>query len=70
MKNRLIKAIFLGLIASSYTINAQTESPDNSKMEWFKNAKLGIFIHWASTRWMEFLNRGRSSIIILTMKFT
>lgn len=46
MKNRLIKAIFLGLIASSYTINAQTESPDNSKMEWFKNAKLGIFIHW------------------------
>ncbi|NML71721.1 alpha-L-fucosidase [Chryseobacterium sp. RP-3-3] len=46
MKNRLIKAVFLGLIATLHGINAQTTSSDTQKMEWFKNAKLGIFIHW------------------------
>lgn len=46
MKNRLIKAVFLGLIVISHGINAQTNSSDTKKMEWFKNAKLGIFIHW------------------------
>jgi len=46
MKNRLIKGAFLGLITLSYTVNAQTNLSDNKKMEWFKNAKLGIFIHW------------------------
>jgi alpha-L-fucosidase len=46
MKNRLIKAFFLGLIISSHSISAQTNSGESTKMEWFKNAKLGIFIHW------------------------
>ncbi|PIF45556.1 alpha-L-fucosidase [Chryseobacterium sp. 52] len=46
MKNRFFKAFFLGLAVSSYSINAQTKPLDNRKMEWFKNAKLGIFIHW------------------------
>ncbi|SFN39831.1 alpha-L-fucosidase [Chryseobacterium oleae] len=45
MKNRWITAFFLGLITVSHTINAQTKD-DNIKMEWFKNAKLGVFIHW------------------------
>lgn len=47
MKNRLIKAISLGLLLSAYSINIQAQSVDNTqKMEWFKKAKLGIFIHW------------------------
>ncbi|NIF06100.1 alpha-L-fucosidase [Chryseobacterium sp. Tr-659] len=47
MKCSLIKAVFLGWILSSHNINAQNQPVDNSKkMEWFKNAKLGIFIHW------------------------
>lgn len=47
MKNSLIKAVFLGLILSEHFIGAQVQTVDNStKMEWFKNAKLGIFIHW------------------------
>lgn len=46
MRNRLIKVILLGLIVSSYNISAQTKPANTSKMEWFKNAKLGIFIHW------------------------
>ncbi|MGE8528993.1 alpha-L-fucosidase [Chryseobacterium rhizosphaerae] len=47
MRNRLIKAVFLGLAISAHSINAQVQSVDNNKkMEWFRNAKLGIFIHW------------------------
>ncbi len=47
MKNSLIKAVFLGLILSAHSIDAQAQTIDNNKkMEWFKNAKLGIFIHW------------------------
>ncbi|WP_374464612.1 alpha-L-fucosidase [Chryseobacterium sp.] len=47
MKSSLIKAVFLGLILSAGTIEAQEQTAGNSKkMEWFKNAKLGIFIHW------------------------
>lgn len=46
MKNRWITAFFLGLIAVSHPIKAQTKPDNNTKMEWFKNAKLGVFIHW------------------------
>jgi alpha-L-fucosidase len=46
MKNRLLKAVFLGLALSVHSISVQAQSVDNKKMEWFKNAKLGIFIHW------------------------
>lgn len=47
MKSSLIKAVFLGLVFSAYHTDAQVQTVDNSKkMEWFKNAKLGIFIHW------------------------
>ncbi|WP_223608185.1 alpha-L-fucosidase [Chryseobacterium sp. OSA05B] len=46
MKNRRIQAFFLGLLSLSCTIQAQTKATTDTKMEWFKNAKLGIFIHW------------------------
>lgn len=47
MRNKLIKAVFLGLVLSVYHTDVQAQSVDNKKkMEWFKNAKLGIFIHW------------------------
>ncbi|MBV8327506.1 alpha-L-fucosidase [Chryseobacterium sp.] len=47
MRNTLIKAAFLGIAVSVCSINIQAQSTDhNKKMEWFKNAKLGIFIHW------------------------
>ncbi|REC44110.1 alpha-L-fucosidase [Chryseobacterium pennipullorum] len=47
MKNRIIKTILLGLTLSTSSIHAQVQAADHSeKMEWFKNAKLGIFIHW------------------------
>nr|WP_315027707.1 alpha-L-fucosidase [uncultured Chryseobacterium sp.] len=47
MKNKLFKAVFLGLILSIYSIDIKAQSINNEKkMEWFKNAKLGIFIHW------------------------
>lgn len=41
-----MKAFFLGLVAVSCHINAQTKPSENKKMIWFKDAKLGIFIHW------------------------
>ncbi|MCT2560365.1 alpha-L-fucosidase [Chryseobacterium herbae] len=46
MKNRRIQAFFLGLLSISCTLQAQTKPATDTKMEWFKNAKLGIFIHW------------------------
>ena len=47
MKISLIKAVFLGLILCAHSIDTKAQTVDNSKkMEWFKNAKLGIFIHW------------------------
>ncbi|WP_343608427.1 alpha-L-fucosidase [Chryseobacterium oranimense] len=42
----MMKAFFLGLVAVSCHINAQTKPSENKKMIWFKDAKLGIFIHW------------------------
>ncbi|MFN1218876.1 alpha-L-fucosidase [Chryseobacterium kwangjuense] len=46
MKNRLIKAFFLGFTLAASPIHAQIKPEEPKKMEWFKNAKLGIFIHW------------------------
>jgi len=46
-----IKALLLLFLLSSFKLSAQELNKENSaekakKMEWFKNAKLGIFIHW------------------------
>ncbi|WP_027379536.1 alpha-L-fucosidase [Chryseobacterium daeguense] len=39
-------AIVLGLILNSGTLSAQNKVSESKKMEWFQDAKLGIFIHW------------------------
>lgn len=46
MKKRITGAVFLGLMVSACHINAQAKPDEIKKMEWFRNAKLGIFIHW------------------------
>lgn len=46
MRNKLFKALFLGVVLSVSGSYAKAQSADHKKMEWFKNAKLGIFIHW------------------------
>ena len=34
------------LLAASLTVGAQTPAPVPDKMEWFREAKFGMFIHW------------------------
>ncbi|GAA4156403.1 hypothetical protein GCM10022217_15380 [Chryseobacterium ginsenosidimutans] len=46
MKGKFISILLLGLILTTGKINAQNPTSDNKKMEWFQDAKLGIFIHW------------------------
>jgi alpha-L-fucosidase len=46
MKGKFISILSLGLILITGKINAQTQTSDAKKMEWFQDAKLGIFIHW------------------------
>ncbi len=36
----------LALIIVVHCLEAQTTPPDSARMQWFKDAKLGIFIHW------------------------
>lgn len=46
MRNKLSGTFLLSLLLSASNINAQNITADHQKMEWFKDAKLGIFIHW------------------------
>lgn len=46
MKCRFTSLFLLGLSLSAANVNAQNPSSENEKMEWFQDAKLGIFIHW------------------------
>lgn len=46
MKNKLSRTFLLGTLLAASQINAQNNPPDDKKMEWFQDAKLGIFIHW------------------------
>ncbi|ANF52780.1 alpha-L-fucosidase [Chryseobacterium glaciei] len=46
MKSKITGTFLLGLILSTSNLNAQDKTADNKKMEWFQDAKLGIFIHW------------------------
>ncbi|PJJ66669.1 alpha-L-fucosidase [Chryseobacterium geocarposphaerae] len=46
MKNKLTKIFLLSIIFTTSHINAQHTPSDSKKMEWFQDAKLGIFIHW------------------------
>ncbi|MEN4762637.1 alpha-L-fucosidase [Chryseobacterium sp. C39-AII1] len=45
MKGKITVSL-LGLFLSFQNINGQKTSFDQQKMEWFQDAKLGIFIHW------------------------
>lgn len=45
MKCRFTGLFLLGLSLAAH-MNAQSLSTENKKMEWFQDAKLGIFIHW------------------------
>ncbi|MGJ1431046.1 alpha-L-fucosidase [Sphingobacterium spiritivorum] len=45
MKKRAIIAVLLGLTVQ-LTAPAQQPTENKEKMEWFEDAKLGIFIHW------------------------
>lgn len=45
----MIKKFLISLaIGASFCTNvlAQQKSPENKKMDWFEDAKLGIFVHW------------------------
>ncbi|SIS62958.1 alpha-L-fucosidase [Chryseobacterium gambrini] len=46
MKGKLIGILSLGLVLFSGKYPAQNQPQENQKMEWFQDAKLGIFIHW------------------------
>ncbi|WP_370896412.1 alpha-L-fucosidase [Chryseobacterium gossypii] len=46
MRSRLLSATLLGLFLNFHDLKAQNTVSDDKKMEWFRNAKLGIFIHW------------------------
>lgn len=43
---RILKCIFALLLYLNTNLLAQERTDQEYKMEWFSNAKLGIFIHW------------------------
>ncbi|WP_231424796.1 alpha-L-fucosidase [Pedobacter sp. Leaf250] len=43
---RILKCIFAILLFININLLAQERTDHDRKMEWFSNAKLGIFIHW------------------------
>src|SRR5210317_2234741 len=47
---RIISLIFISILLSSTALISQkpneTEEEKTMRMQWFKDAKLGIFIHW------------------------
>lgn len=43
---KISRALLLYLLLCSTTAPAQAPVTDTAKLEWFRNAKLGIFIHW------------------------
>jgi alpha-L-fucosidase len=57
---RIVLSIFL-IFFSSISISQNNDY--ESKMDWFEDAKLGIFIHWGIySRSLSFFNLGQSSI--------
>ena len=46
MKGKFIGILSLGLILTAGSVSAQNQTSNAKKMEWFQDAKLGIFIHW------------------------
>lgn len=46
MRTRLTNILLLSLSLAAQSVHAQTQPTVSKKMEWFNDAKLGIFIHW------------------------
>lgn len=46
MRTRLTNILLLSLSLAAHSVHAQTQPAEQKKMEWFNDAKLGIFIHW------------------------
>ncbi|MBB4805286.1 alpha-L-fucosidase [Chryseobacterium defluvii] len=46
MKSKLTSIFIAGCLLSLNSLHAQHEASGDKKMEWFDQAKLGIFIHW------------------------
>lgn len=46
MRSKLTRLFLLSLALGTHSVHAQHKLSGNTKMEWFNNAKLGIFIHW------------------------
>jgi len=70
MKNYRLSLPFLGLLLALSPLRAQeaavqqeTSEQKDKRMEWFSQAKLGIFIHWGIYASKEFPKAGRSLII-------
>ncbi|MDA4744593.1 alpha-L-fucosidase, partial [Enterobacter hormaechei] len=45
MKNRITSLLLLSLSIGSITAQ-EKKNNEESKMQWFRDAKLGVFIHW------------------------
>lgn len=76
MTKKLITILFAALYSTMAPVVAQQASTNSldaqkeKRMEWFANAKLGIFIHWGIYSVKEFLKVGLSSISICLMRST
>ncbi|MGD9549330.1 MAG: alpha-L-fucosidase [Candidatus Krumholzibacteriia bacterium] len=46
MKRLFLSGLLVAMIASPAALAASTDKPDPARMQWFADAKLGIFIHW------------------------
>lgn len=46
MRTQFTNIFLLSLTLTAHSVHAQTQSTEQKKMEWFNDAKLGIFIHW------------------------
>lgn len=46
MRTRFTSILLVSLTFAAHSVHAQTQPTVSKKMEWFNDAKLGIFIHW------------------------
>lgn len=74
MKKRLFVALLSLSIVTSTIGQVSEKSPQDvqkeKRMEWFSNAKLGIFIHWGIYSVKGFPKAGLSSINTCRMRNT
>ena len=74
MKNNRLIITLIALFLLGFGLKAQTASTEETaaqkekRMEWFAQAKLGIFIHWGIYAVNGYQRAGHSSITIFLMK--